>query len=250
MPVYTIGKTDIEYKLERRDKIKRRYIKITPAYVLVTVHADDTLKDVTGFLKRKERWLFDNTQSVKEAVTKRHTVHQFISGVKIPYRGRRVTLTVSRKKSPSVDIEYKNGIRVILPDYIKAQEQDAVIEDALRLWLRKQARKDIDLVARRYAEQYDLRPRAVRVKDQKHMWGSCSKDGTVNLNWHLIYAPKAVLEYAVVHELCHLRHRTHSVAFWRFLKSVLPEYEKAKAWLEKNEHLLGYNLRSYPLGET
>lgn len=242
MPVYTIGNTNIKYKLKRRDDIKRRYIQVTPSQVLVTVRLEDSLVEITGFLKRKERWLFDSTQKIKEAVAKRHTIHQFTSGIKIPYRGRRVALTVSRKKSPSIEIEFKGGIRVMVPDYIKTKEQDEVIEDALRLWLKKQARKDIDLIAKRYAEQYGLRLKAVRVKDQKHMWGSCSKDGTLHLNWRLIHAPKAVLEYAVVHELCHLRHRTHGAAFWRFLKSVLPEYEKAKLWLDKNEHLLGYEL--------
>jgi hypothetical protein len=54
----------------------------------------------------------------------------------------------------------------------------------------------------------------VRIKDQKHVWGSCGPDRIVNLNWHLIFAPKTVLEYAVVHELCHLRHRNHDRSFW------------------------------------
>lgn len=136
MPVYSIGKTNIQYKLERRNNIKRRYIHVTPQQVLVTVRMNDTETEISGFLKRKERWLFDNTQSIKEAVAKRHTVHCFTSGIKIPYRGRRVTLTVSRKKSPSVEVEYKNGIHVLLPDYIRKDEQDDIVQDALRLWLK------------------------------------------------------------------------------------------------------------------
>ena len=88
MPVYTIGKTNIEYKLVRREKISRRYIRITPAYVLVTVHAEDTPRDIADFLKRKERWLFDNTQHVRKAVERRSSIHEFVSGAKIPFRGR------------------------------------------------------------------------------------------------------------------------------------------------------------------
>jgi predicted metal-dependent hydrolase len=243
MPVYTIGKTNIKYKIERRDDIKRRYIQVTPSQVLVTVRIEDSPIEIHGFLKRKERWLFDSTQSIKEAVAKRHTVHQFTSGVKIPYRGRRVTLKVTRKKTPTVEIEYRNGLHVMVPDYVKPGEQDAVIEDALRLWFKKQARQDVEAFVRRYSEKYGLSPKGSRVKSQKHLWGSCGKDGIININWLLIFAPKPVLEYAVVHELCHLRFRTHGETFWRFLKTMLPGYEKSKIWLDKNERLLGYELR-------
>lgn len=242
MPFYTIGKTNIAYKLERREDIKRRYIEVTPHQVLVTVHADDTPREIEGFLKKKERWLFDTTSSVKDAYAKRHTVHHFTTGVKIPYRGRRVSLKVTRKKSPSIEVLYKNGIQVLLPDYTPPAEQDFVIEDALRLWLKKQMRKDVGTLLHHYSEKHGLYAKGFRVKQQKHMWGSCGKDGVININWHLIFAPKAVLEYAVVHELCHLKYRTHGSAFWRFLKSILPGFEKSKTWLEKNEHLLGYEL--------
>jgi len=68
--------------------------------------------------------------------------------------------------------------------------------------------------------------------------GSCRIDQTINLNWHLIFAPRTVLEYAVVHELCHLRHRNHDPAFWRPVGTFLPDWEVRKAWLDRNEHFL------------
>jgi predicted metal-dependent hydrolase len=58
------------------------------------------------------------------------------------------------------------------------------------------------------------------------------------LNWQLIFAPKSVLEYAVVHELCHLQYRNHSPEFWIKVKEVLPDYELRKNWLDRNEHSL------------
>jgi predicted metal-dependent hydrolase len=78
----------------------------------------------------------------------------------------------------------------------------------------------------------------VQVKDQKYGWGSCGRDRVVNLNWHLVFAPKTVLEYAVVHELCHLRHRNHDRDFWRLVGTILPDWEARKAWLDGNEHFL------------
>jgi predicted metal-dependent hydrolase len=70
------------------------------------------------------------------------------------------------------------------------------------------------------------------------VWGSCGVHRIINLNWHLIFASKAVLEYAVIHELCHLRHRNHDASFWGFGGSLLPDWEARKAWLDRNEHFL------------
>ena len=88
-------------------------------------------------------------------------------------------------------------------------------------------------------------PRALRIKEQKQLWGSCSARGTINLNWRLILAPEAVFEYVVVHELCHLRVRNHQQEFWRLVAEVLPDYERHRRWLRANGHLL--TLRPAPL---
>ncbi len=78
----------------------------------------------------------------------------------------------------------------------------------------------------------------MRVKEQKHLWGSCSAKGRVNLNWRLIFAPPAVFEYVVVHELCHLREAHHQAPFWRLVGQILPEFEAQRRWLRANGHLL------------
>ncbi len=208
----------------------------------MTVSDQDNDEDVRGFLVRKERWLFDNTQKVNDLVSKGNHVHRFITGVKIPYRGRRMKLTIARKTTPDVDVSFRHGFVVSLPDYVRTEAQDCIVGDALRIWMKRQVKNDVRAITARYGRKYDLFPRAVRVKDQKHIWGSCSKDGTININWHLVYAPKPVLEYAVLHELCHLKHRTHCHGFWGLVKQLMPDYEARKNWLDKNEHMMGYVL--------
>ncbi len=240
MPEFKIGKTIIPYELERRDDIERRYIRVMPGQVLVTVPSNDSQKEIDGFLSRKERWLYDNTQRVKKLVADGHVVHRFISGVKVPYRGRRVKLTIARKTEPNVEVEYKNGLIVSLPDYVTDDTQDDIIETSLRLWMKSQVRQDVLTIVKRLSVKHGFQPKYVRVKSLKHMWGSCAKDGGISLNWQLIYAPKPVLEYAVLHELCHLKERSHDKRFWNLLKVYMPDYESRKDWLDKKEHLMGY----------
>ena len=74
----------------------------------------------------------------------------------------------------------------------------------------------------------------ITVRDQKTRWGSCSQTGNLNFNFRLILAPLEVLDYVVVHELCHRRQMNHSTQFWQEVAQVLPDYRKRKAWLTEN----------------
>lgn len=72
----------------------------------------------------------------------------------------------------------------------------------------------------------------ITIRDQKTRWGSCSAKGTLSFNWRLMLAPPAILDYVVVHELCHLTHMDHSPAFWQAVESVCPDYRTARKWLK------------------
>ncbi len=76
------------------------------------------------------------------------------------------------------------------------------------------------------------RPNTVR--DQKTRWGSCSSTGTLSFNYRLMFAPPRVLDYVVIHELCHLTHMNHSREFWNLVASVMPEYKIHRNWLKEH----------------
>ena len=78
----------------------------------------------------------------------------------------------------------------------------------------------------------------ITIRDQKTRWGSCSARGTLSFNWRLMLAPPAVLDYVVVHELCHLTHMNHSAAFWALVEEVCPDYRSHRKWLKDHGHEL------------
>ena len=116
--------------------------------------------------------------------------------------------------------------------------REAAVEAALRRWLKRAALTDARRWVERHGPAHGLVPSALRIKEHKHLWGSCSSKGAVNLNWRLILAPEPVFEYVVVHELCHLRERHHQPAFWRLVGEVLPGYEAQRRWLRAHGQLL------------
>lgn len=79
---------------------------------------------------------------------------------------------------------------------------------------------------------------SITIRDQKTRWGSCSSRGTLSFNYRLVYAPPRVLDYVVVHELCHLTHMNHSKDFWDMVGSVMPDYKACKNWLKEHGHEL------------
>ncbi len=82
----------------------------------------------------------------------------------------------------------------------------------------------------------------ITIRDQKTRWGSCSSKGTLSFNWRLMLAPPTVLDYVVVHELCHLTHMNHSKEFWLAVEEVMPDYKKYRNWLKENGNKLQYGI--------
>jgi len=102
---------------------------------------------------------------------------------------------------------------------------------ALVDWLRGLAKEELVRRVDWWSEQLHCTVQTVRTKELRSRWGSCSVRGNVNFNWRLIMAPPEVMDYVVVHELCHLQEMNHSARFWGHVEQALPTYQKCKAWL-------------------
>ncbi len=98
-----------------------------------------------------------------------------------------------------------------------------------------------DYFAKRVAFYHELTGgvyHTITIRDQKSRWGSCSSRGTLSFNYRLMFAPPRVLDYVVVHELCHLTHMNHSADFWGMVQRIMPDYRIYKQWLKDHGHEL------------
>lgn len=242
MPELVIGNAIIPYTLRRSPTARKARITVTPGQVDVVVPYNANDDQIAQILEKKRAWIFEHHQRMAERLAGMHTIRRFMTGAKIPYRGRLARLTVGTTDDRMVSIAYRSGFKIDCPHQIPEEGRDAVIESELRLWMKTRLRRDLQALARPLATRLGARPKEIRVKDQGTMWGSCGQDRVVNLNWRLVFAPKQVLEYALVHEMAHLKQRHHGPEFWSVVRSLMPDYETHKAWLERNEHLMGYRV--------
>lgn len=231
MGVVRIGRTDVAYELRRTSTGSERRIVVTPGHVEVLALASDDQTAIDDFLSRKRQWLFNTLRELETRTANRAVVPRFMTGSKIPFRGRMNRLTVRRHDGPHVEISHRNGFFVDLPSWVRDEDSDSIVATEIKLWLKRRVRRDVTEIVGAYSRQFGLKPNGLRVAEMKSGWGSCGPNGSILINWNLIFAPKSVLEYVVVHELAHLRERSHGPEFWNFLGSLLPDYEKPKGWL-------------------
>ena len=93
------------------------------------------------------------------------------------------------------------------------------------------ALKVISRKVKYYANLMNVRYGRIAIRRQKTRWGSCSNKGNLNFNCLLMLMPDEVVDYVVVHELCHLIEMNHSKSFWKLVEEVMPDYKENRKWL-------------------
>jgi predicted metal-dependent hydrolase len=104
--------------------------------------------------------------------------------------------------------------------------------------LRREAEQVLAARTRELAAQHRLAPSRITVRRQRSRWGSCSRRGTISLNWRLLHAPDFARDYVILHELMHLRELNHSPRFWALVEAACPRRREAETWLKKHATLL------------
>ncbi len=110
-------------------------------------------------------------------------------------------------------------------------------------FLRREARRELEIASLKFAAALGVAIRRVVVRDQSSRWGSCSTGGVLSFSWRLILAPGEVLDYLAAHEVAHLVEMNHSTRFWRVVRQICPDHDRARAWLDAH----GADLHRYGL---
>lgn len=121
----------------------------------------------------------------------------------------------------------------------KTDDRELLSEDDIRM-LAKEAKKYIPSRVNFFAEIIGVDYAGISIRHQKTRWGSCSSKGGLNFNCLLMRAPQEIIDYVVVHELCHRKEMNHSPRFWKEVEQVLPNYRDLRRWLKTHGNELRY----------
>lgn len=226
----------LSYKIIRR-KRKTIGIKITEeGEIIVFSPLNISEKTIDTIVKSKEKWIRDKLEEI-DRIGAGQKKKEFKAGETLLYLGEFITLEVlesnARKSSGLIS---NNTIKVFVSDGIERKEH--IIRDTVINVYKQEAKRTFTERTNLYSRIIEVRPQRIVIKDQKTLWGSCSSKGNINYNYRLIMAPVEIIDYVVVHELCHLKHMNHSKEYWKVVQSVLPDYKERRLWLKVNGNKL------------
>ena len=209
-------------------RTRRKTLSVTvDALGQVTVRAPLRYSEakIAAFLAEKEAWILRHQARFSKAGI--HLPGDSLDGYRLLLLGEEYLLTLYEGKR----VRLLSDERQIFLPKVRA-------EDALRRWLKENAKRIFTDATRIRAEEMGVSYHSVSISSATTKWGSCTGDNRLRFSYRLLYAPKEVIDYVIVHELCHTLHHDHSSAFWAAVASVLPDYQRKRKWLKDRGALL------------
>lgn len=212
-------------------KRKTMAIKVEPPdKVTAIVPLKTSRRVILERVRNKAPWIIKKLDHMKDFQYQAGP-KEYVDGESFIFQGKNYRLQVEVNSSlTKLQIKIE-GETLLVKSPVRDKE---TISRLVELWYRHEAKQVIYARIKFYQDKIPIIPNRVVLKDQKSRWGSCSSKNNLNFNFRTVMAPLPVLDYIVVHEMCHLVHLNHSKEFWNLVESILPEYRQQKEWLKMN----------------
>ena len=223
----------IEYTVIRSARRKKTVeITLDPQDgVIVRSPARTPLRELAELVHKRAAWILSRaTDDILRPKLRRYT-----DGETLPYLGKEIPIVTSASGGRRVAASLQDGaFRIAVPDALPVDQRSEKSRAALERWYRNEAKRLLpELVARWQGRVGRKKPSFVQVRSQRRRWGSCSSDGSIRLNWRIIMAEPALIDYVVVHELAHLAVMDHSPRYWKRVERALPDYRARRKRLNE-----------------
>jgi len=201
--------------IERAGNISvRPPLRMTPEQVDETVLA-------------KRMWIYRNLAEWRDLNATR-VVREWVNGESFRYLGSSYRLQLVSEQDEALKL--KDGRFLLLRSLTESDDKGAA-HQVFKNFYKQKGQTRLGKRVTFFASKVGVLPGKIHIKDIGFRWASCLKGGDLHFHWKCLMAPPSVIDYIVVHELCHLRYRDHSTAFWNEVDKVLPDYRERKEWL-------------------
>ncbi len=220
----------------QRAKSTRIVVKTDKIEVVAPPHVSE--RHIKAFVASQQAWI---EQALQRVVNRTNSVNslapaEYVDGALIPYQGSQLPLSIKATAAKTLKVQLLSDSQflVYLPVSFDHSQGSERIRLALQQWMKHQTRQLALQIIDKHSPRCALQPRSLRIKTQKSRWGSCGPYNDINLNWLLLLAPPIIMEYGIIHELCHIRHKNHSRDFWNLVAQHMPYYLQHRRWLKQH----------------
>ncbi len=210
---------------------RRKTIAVTVQNGRVQVRAPQgtPIARVVDLVTRKTLWI--RKKMLLQQQRRPQLVRRYTTGGRFVYLDDEVLLQVVAGAKKRVILN-NNQLVVRVPD--RVTDRDQYVRRAIHEWYGACALAHLTARVADFAGSAGVAPSSIKVRHYKARWGSCSRNGELAFNWLIMVAPPAIVDYVVVHELCHLVHHHHQAAFWEQVRQKMPDYQQQRRWLREN----------------
>lgn len=196
----------------------------------VIVKAPISMKEdlINKFIEDKQDWIKCKLMIVKETQNKFDDIMHYRSFL---LYGNKYTLVLDNVKK----VETNSNFQIVLP---QKTERDKILK-TLKSWYKKVAKQILSDRLKFIQNRIRITAKMLKIGDSKGKWGSCNSLGIINLNWRVIMLPPKIIDYVIVHELCHIVEMNHSKNFWGLVEKFLPTAGNLKKEIKEYGFLLG-----------
>jgi predicted metal-dependent hydrolase len=222
--------TKIAYEVVRSRRKTADIVIERDGRVLVRAPEEVGVERIEDIVESKRHWIYRNLAEWRDLNATR-VVREYRNGEGFLYLGRSYRLLlVANQDEPLL---LKGGRFCLRRDLVDRGEVPAA-KAAFRDYYVARGLERLRGRVQYYAPKVGVKPRRTDVRELGHRWASCSPSGDLAFHWKCVMAPPTIIDYIVVHELCHLHHGDHTEAFWNEVDKVAPNYRERKEWLRKN----------------
>lgn len=226
----------LPYQLIRSSKRKSIGLQVKHGNIIIRAPHYVSEKEITNIVNAKKAWL--QKKVAEQNSQPKLTNNYFREHSTILINGEPKKLYISYGLFCEIIIE-ENNIQLTLSNRLKpTHSQESQVKKQLEAWFKQQTINHIDQKLSTYAEKLGVLPKSFKVRLYKARWGSCNSRAELSFSSLLTMTPKWVIDYVIVHELCHLVHMNHSKAFWQLVALYCPDYQLAKTWLKTHQSQL------------
>lgn len=225
----SISFLNTSFAVIRKKKRRSLSIKLQPENFRVYVNSSISDSAIVDFLNSKKNWLEKNLPIIEQQQKSRPRV-DFYEGSLFPYFGELKFFSFTETPLKKLRFAIEEGFLICyVPKHRpELQYNKTFLKNALVQFYKLKAEDYLIQRCEFLGQEINLIPAKVKIQTAVTRWGSCTSKKTINLNWKLLVFSKVLIDYVIIHELCHLQHLNHSAQFWDLVETNCPNYKEAE----------------------
>ena len=228
-----IGRVSLEVLIEYTNRKRTISLQLKDNKIIIKAPRTVSRINLDEVIQKKQKWI--KQRAILNFEEQKLRNRKFIDNETFYFRGNeyRLSLILGGKD----EVKIADGLLLVTfkdDRSIGSKNVKSLIED----WYVRESAKILNTRTYEFAKKMKVRPTGITVKNYVSKWGSCTAKNKISYNWRIIMAPDCIVDYLVIHELCHIIEHNHSKNFWDYVGTYCEDFQKKRKWLRENGHKL------------